>query len=184
MSNAVKFHEENKVSYTDMLVKAAAGTLAEYPIMNSTLRDDQIKILGDLNIGVAVATERGLVVPVVRNADKKSLTEVSSTLKQLIERARKGKLAKEDITGGTFTITNLGMFEVDVFTPIINPPETAILGAGRIAERPVVIGGKIAVRPIMHLSLSFDHRIVDGVPAAQFLQKVKQILENPHLLLT
>ena len=184
MSNAVKFHEENKVSYTDMLVKAAAGTLAEYPIMNSTLRDDQIKILGDLNIGVAVATERGLVVPVVRNADKKSLTEVSSTLKQLIERARKGKLAKEDITGGTFTITNLGMFEVDVFTPIINPPETAILGAGRIAERPVVIGGKIAVRPIMHLSLSFDHRIVDGVPAAQFLQKVKKILENPHLLLT
>jgi len=151
--------------------------------MNSTLEKDQIKIFEDVNVGVAVATEAGLVVPVIHNADRKSLKEVSSALKELVEKAREGKLTREKLSGGTFTVTNLGMFGVDVFTPIINPPETAILGVGRIVEKPVVVGKEIVVKPVMHLSLSFDHRVVDGVPAAQFLQKVKEIIESSESLL-
>jgi len=178
MKNAVKLHEETQASYTDMLVKATAQALREYPIINSTLEGEQIKIFEDINVGVAVATEKGLVVPVVHNADKKSLNEIASALKELVEKAREGKLTKEDLTGGTFTITNLGMYGVDVFIPIINPPETAILGVGRVSEKPVVVNNEIKTKPTMHLSLSFDHRIVDGAPAAQFLQRVKHILES------
>jgi len=146
------------------------------------LERDQIKIFADVNVGVAVATEKGLVVPVVRNADKKEVREISLALKELVEKAREGKLAREEISGGTFTITNLGMFGVDMFTPIINPPETAILGVGRLVERPVVVDKDIVIKPVMQLSLSFDHRVVDGVPAAQFLQRVKQVLESPESL--
>ncbi|MDH5532753.1 MAG: 2-oxo acid dehydrogenase subunit E2, partial [Candidatus Bathyarchaeota archaeon] len=153
-----------------------AKALTEHPIMNSTLEKDQIKIFEDVNIGVAVATEKGLVVPVIRNADKKELKKISSTLKELVEKARDGRLTREEMSGGTFTITNLGMFGVDMFTPIINPPETAILGVGRVVEKPVVVNKKIVTKPMMHMSLSFDHRVVDGVPAAHFLEKVKQIL--------
>jgi len=178
MTNAVKLHEETQASYTDMLVKATAQALREHPIMNSTLEDEQIKIFEDINVGVAVATEKGLVVPVIHNADRMSLSDIASALKLLVEKAREGKLTKEDLTGGTFTITNLGMYGVDVFIPIINPPETAILGVGRVSEKPVVVNNEITTKPTMHLSLSFDHRIVDGAPAAQFLQKVKQILES------
>ncbi|KPV64791.1 MAG: branched-chain alpha-keto acid dehydrogenase subunit E2 [Candidatus Bathyarchaeota archaeon BA1] len=184
MSNAMRLHEETKVSYTDMVVKAVAKALVGHPIMNSTLEGGQIKVFEDINIGVAIATEKGLVVPVIHNADKKSLAEIASITKEIVERAREGKLTKEELTGGTFTITNLGMFDVDTFTPIINPPETAILGVGRIVEKPVAIGKEIVVRPRMHLSLSFDHRVTDGAPAAQFLQKVKKTLEDPQSLLT
>ncbi|NIR86877.1 2-oxo acid dehydrogenase subunit E2 [Candidatus Bathyarchaeota archaeon] len=180
MSNAAKLREKFQFSYTDVLVKAVAKALTEHPVINSTLEKDQIKIFEDVNIGVAVATEKGLVVPVVRKADKKELKEVSSTLKGLVEKAREGKLTLEEMSGGTFTITNLGMFGVDVFTPIINPPETAILGVGRVVEKPVVADKEIVTKPMMNLSLSFDHRVVDGAPAAQFLQKVKYILENPN----
>jgi len=183
MSNMAKLREKVQVSYTDMLVKAVAKALAEHPIINSTLEKGQIKVFADINIGVAVATEMGLIVPVIRNANGKSLTEIASTLKELVEKAKQSKLAKEELTGGTFTITNLGMYGVDVFTPIINPPETAILGVGRVAEKPVVVEEKIVVRPTMQLSLTFDHRVVDGAPAAQFLQKVKQNLESPEALL-
>ena len=182
MSDAAKQREKFKVSYTDMLVKAVAKALTEHSVMNSTLEKDQIKIFEDVNVGVAVATEKGLVVPVIRNADKGELKEISSKLKELVEKAREGKLTREEMSGGTFTITNLGMFGVDAFTPIINPPETAILGVGRVVEKPVVVDKEIAVKPVMQLSLSFDHRVVDGVPAAQFLQKVKQILESPGSL--
>jgi pyruvate dehydrogenase E2 component (dihydrolipoamide acetyltransferase) len=178
MSNAAKLREETGASYTDILVKAVAKALEEHPGLNSTLHNDQIKIYEDINIGVAVATEKGLVVPVIRNADKKSLTQIASTLKELVERAREGKLAKEDVTGGTFTITNLGMYGVEVFIPIINPPEAAILGIGKVTEKPVVEDKEIKIKPTMHLSLSFDHRIIDGAPAAKFLQRVKQILES------
>lgn len=184
MSNATKLREEVQASYTDMLVKAVAKALVEHPIMNSTLVGEELKVFEDINIGVAAATEKGLVVPVIRNADKKPLTEIASIRKELVEKARQAKLTREEMTGGTFTVTNLGMFGVDVFTPIINPPETAILGAGRVVERPMVVDKEIVVRPTMHLSLSFDHRIVDGAPAAQFLQKVKKTLEDPRLLLT
>jgi len=183
MTNATRLREEKQVSYTDILVKAVAKALAEHSIVNSSLDREQIKIFEDINIGVAVATEKGLVVPVIHNADRKSLEEVASTLNDLVEKARASKLSKEELTGGTFTITNLGMFGVEIFTPIINPPETAILGVGKVVEKPVVVNKEIAVKPMMYLSLSYDHRVIDGAPAAQFLQKVKQFLENPHTMI-
>ena len=178
MSNAARIHGETGRSYTEMLVKAVALALREHTIINATLDGEQIKVFEDINVGVAVAGEKGLVVPVIRNADQKSLSEIASVLQALVEKARRGVLAKDDVSGGTFTITNLGMYGVDVFIPIINPPETAILGAGRVVEKPVVVNGQVAVRPVMQLSLAYDHRIVDGAPAAQFLQTVKKILEN------
>jgi pyruvate dehydrogenase E2 component (dihydrolipoamide acetyltransferase) len=178
MSNAAELREKTGVSYTDILVKAVAKALEEHPLLNSTLQDDQIKIYEDINIGVAVATEKGLVVPVIRNADKKTLTQIASTLKELVEKAREGKLTREDLTGGTFTITNLGMYGVEVFIPIINPPEAAILGVGKVVEKPVIENKEIKIKPTMHLSLSFDHRIIDGAPAAKFLQEIKQTLEE------
>jgi len=178
MSNAAKLRTKFQFSYTDVLVKAVAKALTEHPVMNSTLEKDQIEIFEDVNVGVAVATEKGLIVPVVRNADKKELEEIASTVKELVEKARQGKLTREEMSGGTFTITNLGMFGVDFFTPIINPPESAILGVGRVVEKPVVVDKEIVTKPMMHVSLSFDHRVVDGVPAARFLGKVKQILES------
>ncbi len=184
VTKIARLREKVQVSYTDALVKAVAKALTEHPLINSTLEEDKIKIFEDINVGVAVATEGGLVVPVINNADKKSLKEISSALRELVDKAREGKLAREELSGGTFTITNLGMFGVDTFTPIINPPETAILGVGRVGEKPVVVNKEIVVKPTMQLSLSFDHRVVDGAPAAQFLQKVKQSLEDPEMLLT
>ncbi len=178
MSNAVKFHEATGASYTDILVKAVAAALDEHRLINSTLEDDQIKILEDVNVGIAVATEKGLVVPVVHSADKKSLKEIGEKSRDLIDRAKQGELTRQDLAGGTFTITNLGMFGVDVFIPIINPPEAAILGVGRIVEKPMVVEREIKPKPVMQLSLAYDHRIVDGAPAAQFLQKVRAILEK------
>ena len=184
MSKAAKLREEVEVSYTDMVAKAVAKALVEHPIMNSTLQDEQIKVFHEINVGVAVATEQGLIVPVVHNTDRKPLEEIVSELKELAEKARQGKLTKDELTGGTFTVTNLGMYGVDTFTPIINPPETAILGVGRLAEKPVVENKEIVIKPLMNLSLSFDHRVMDGAPAAQFLQKIKSFLENPRVLLT
>jgi len=178
MTNAVKLRLETQLSYMEMLIKAAAKALQKHPALNATLDGEQIKIFEDINIGVAMATENGLVVPVVENAEKKSLGEISSALKALIEKTQQGKLARRDVTGGTFTITNLGMYGVDVFIPIINPPETAILGVGRVAEKPVAINGHVTIKHMMQLSLTYDHRIVDGAPAAEFLQTLKQILET------
>ena len=178
MSNAARIHMETRLSYTEMLVKAVATALREHKIVNATLDGEQIKVFEDVNVGVAVAAEKGLIVPVIRNADKKSLNEIASILQTLVEKARQGELTKKDVTGGTFTITNLGMYGVDVFIPIINPPETAILGVGRVVEKPVAVNGQVAVRPMMQLSLAYDHRIVDGAPAARFLQSIKQILET------
>jgi pyruvate dehydrogenase E2 component (dihydrolipoamide acetyltransferase) len=178
MSNAVKIHKETQLSYTEMLVKAVAAALREHKIMNATLDGEQIKVFEDFNVGVAVAAENGLVVPVIRNADGKSLKEIASILQTLVEKARQGELTKNDVTGGTFTITNLGMYGVDVFIPIINPPETAILGVGRVVEKPIAVNGQVTIRPMMQLSLAYDHRIVDGAPAARFLQSIKHILET------
>ncbi|MDH5691325.1 MAG: 2-oxo acid dehydrogenase subunit E2, partial [Candidatus Bathyarchaeota archaeon] len=169
VTNAFKLREEMQFSYTDILVKAIAEALREHPLINSTLEGDQIKIFEDVNVGVAVATENGLVVPVIHKADKKSLTEIASIMKELVGKARQGKLSREELTGGTFTVTNLGMYGVDVFIPIINPPEAAILGAGKVTEKPVIVNKEVKPKPVMQLSLSFDYRIVDGAPAAQFL---------------
>jgi len=171
-----------RLSYTDLLVKTLARALREYPVMNSTLEDDEIKKVKEINIGVAVATDAGLLVPVLHDADKKSISDIASASKVLVEKARKAELTLEDISGGTFTITNLGMFRVDAFTPIINPPQIAIMGVGRIVEEPTVSEGKIVVKPVAIFSLTFDHRVVDGDTAARFLARVAEILENPALL--
>jgi pyruvate dehydrogenase E2 component (dihydrolipoamide acetyltransferase) len=178
VSKAAEMRDKLQVSYTTIIVAATAKALIENRIINSTIEGDQIRIFENVNVGVAVATEHGLVVPVIRDADKKSLNEIDVAIKSLTERAREGKLTKEDLTGGTFTVTNLGMYGVDFFTPIINPPEAAILGVGQATEKVVAISGKIETKPFVMLSLSYDHRIVDGAPAAKFLGKVKELIEN------
>jgi pyruvate dehydrogenase E2 component (dihydrolipoamide acetyltransferase) len=178
VSKAMALHSTLKVAYTAILVKAVAKSLAEYSIINSKLEGNEIKIFEDVNVGVAVATEDGLVVPVIHNANKKTLEEIDAAIRELTEKARQGKLAKEDLTGGTFTITNLGMYGVEFFIPIINPPEAAILAVGRVVEKPVVVDGKIEIKPMMMLSLSYDHRIVDGAPASGFLRRVREKLEK------
>jgi pyruvate dehydrogenase E2 component (dihydrolipoamide acetyltransferase) len=165
-------------SYTAMLIYAVARVLRKHPLLNSTLRDDQIVLLCEINIGVAVAIEDGLIVPVVKQADSKSLGEIDAELKQLTQRARAGNLTLDDVTGGTFTISNLGMFGIAHFRAIINPPEAAILAVGSIVVRPVVIDGGIHVRPIMTITASADHRILDGVVVAKFLRDVKGMLEG------
>jgi len=177
-SKAIELHEKLQVSYTAILVNAVAKALSEHPIINSTLEGGNIKLFEDVNVGVAVATEYGLVVPVIRNADRKPLKEIDIAINELMKKARQGKLAREEVTGGTFTITNLGMYGVEFFTPIINPSEAAILGVGKITEKPVVINGKVEVKPMIMLSLSYDHRVVDGAPAAEFLLKIKEKIEK------
>lgn len=171
--------EDPPIAYTDIIVKACVETLKKYPIMNSRIEDDKIRLLERINIGVAVALETGLIVPVIRNAEQKSLIEISAELRKLVSKARKGELTLDEVTGGTFTITNLGMFGVDAFTPIINPPESAILGIGRIVDKPLVVNGKVEVGTVVTLSLTFDHRVTDGAVAAQFLGRLTQILEKP-----
>jgi pyruvate dehydrogenase E2 component (dihydrolipoamide acetyltransferase) len=179
MSNAAKIRKERQISYTELLIEAVASALRKHPLLNSTLIEgEKIKVYKDINVGVAVATEQGLVVPVIHHANNMSLEEVATRLRQLAEKARAGKLSKEDVSDGTFTITNLGMYGVDMFIPIINPPEAAILAAGKIVDKPTVEGDRIVIKPLMTLSLSYDHRIVDGAPAAQFLQETKRILET------
>jgi pyruvate dehydrogenase E2 component (dihydrolipoamide acetyltransferase) len=171
--------------YNDLLGLIVARTLREFPYMNARLSTDgsAIELLSYVNLGLAIDTERGLLVPVIRNADKKGLRAFGAELRSLMERARTGTSLPDDLTGGTFTITNLGMYDIDAFTPIINLPEAAILGAGRIQPRPVIHGGEIVARQMWTLSLTFDHRLVDGAPAARFLQRIKQLIETPFLLL-
>jgi pyruvate dehydrogenase E2 component (dihydrolipoamide acetyltransferase) len=146
------------------------------------LTEKGVETLGQINVGVAIDTERGLLVPVVRDVVSKSLIEIQRTLAELAERALAGRSLPDDLVDGTFTITNLGMHEVDVFTPIINPPESAILGVGRIVAKPVAEGRQVVVQDRVTLSLSFDHRLIDGGPAARFLQRVKQLVERPFAL--
>ncbi len=170
------------LTYTDIIVKAVATALKEHPLLNAALVGEEIQLLPEIHIGVAVALEDGLIVPVVRDADKKSLQDIAQETKRLAEGARDGSLTVDEVTGSTFTITNLGTYDVDGFTPIINPPEAAILGVGRIVEKPAVYRGEIAKRAMMALSLTFDHRLVDGSPAAAFLRRVKDSLEMPSLI--
>lgn len=181
--NAKLSATEVKLTYTDLLVKIAAHALRQHPRLNSTLQDDGIHLIKQINIGVGVALEDGLVIPVITDADCKGLSEISREIKELADKARNNKLSPGELRGGTFTITNLGMFGIDTFTPIINPPECAILGVGRIVKKPVVYEDEITVRSMMNLSLSFDYRIIDGAPAAQFLQTVMEYIKGPYLLL-
>jgi len=171
------------LSYNYILMKACAVALKEQPMLNSYLEGNEVVLYDEVNIGLAVATEEALLVPVVKDVAGKNLYEIASDGDALIEKARKGELAIDDVTGGTFTITNLGMFGVRDFTPIINPPQCAILGVGEMKDKPCVCDGQIVVKPMMTLSLTFDHRIVDGAQGAMFIRRVKELLENPLLLL-
>ncbi len=169
-------------SFTDMVVRFVALALREHSVLNATFGESELVLHEQINIGVAVDSERGLLAPVVRDADTKSVRAIAEESSRLINQARDGTINIGDLTGGTFTVSNLGMFEIDAFTPIINLPEAAVLGMGRMIARPVVTdeeSGAIEVRKMMALSLTFDHRVVDGAPAARFLQRVKHMIERP-----
>lgn len=172
-----------KISYVDLLVVICARALIEHPEANASLRTDGLHTFNYANVGVAVDTPRGLVVPVIRDADSLSVREIALTGRELIEKARRGALQPEEMGGGTFTISNLGMYELDSFTAIVNPPETSILAVGRIMDRVVALNGQPAVRPMMNLGLTYDHRVLDGAPAARFLQTIKGYIEHPARLL-
>jgi len=173
----------SKFSFTEIITKCVAHVLGEFKTVNASLIDDKIYSHQSVNIGVAVALENGLIVPVIKNANQKSLSSLREEIRALAEKAHEGTLLPDDVQGGTFTITNLGMFGVDHFTPIINQPESAILGVCRAVERPVVQNGNIEIRSMMNLCLSFDHRLIDGAVAARFMARVRQLLEQPVLLL-
>ncbi|HPT23792.1 MAG TPA: dihydrolipoamide acetyltransferase family protein [Anaerolineaceae bacterium] len=173
------------VSVTAFLVKTVAWALKRHPYLNATLQDDKIQLLQDVNIGVATALEDGLIVPVIQAADQLSLAGINEHLRYLTAQARAGALTAEEVAGGTFTISNLGMFGISSFTAIINPPQSAILAVGTVTRKPVVVdeNDTIAVRPIMNLTLSADHRLVDGAVAAAFLADLVSALEAPELVL-
>jgi pyruvate dehydrogenase E2 component (dihydrolipoamide acetyltransferase) len=166
-------------SINDFILCAAARALRDFPSLNAAFTAQGIQIFSDINLGMAVALEEGLVVPVIRNADRLSLQDMATQSKELAEKAQKKKLFPLDYEGGTFTVSNLGMLGVDSFVAIINPPQCAILAVGRVAPRAVPEGDKIAVRPIMTMTLSADHRIVDGAVAARYLHEVQRLLQNP-----
>ena len=172
-----------KVSFNDLIIKAVALTLVRMPEVNVSFAEDRLLQKKQVNVGVAVALEQGLIVPVVRNAHQSSILALARETKRLAEAARQGKLRPEDFSGGTFTVSNLGMFDVDSFTAVINPPESAILAIGSITPTPVVVAGQVVVRDRMKVTLSSDHRAIDGAIAARFLQEVKRLLEEPFGLL-
>jgi len=167
------------VSITAYVVKAVAKALEEHPMINSSLEQDELRLYGDINVAVAINTPDGLVAPVIPQTNKKPVLEVSRQIRSLTDRAMQNTLSVLDLTGGTFTVTNLGGFGVELFAPVINPPQCAILGFGKTSEKPVIVGKEVRAMPMTTLSLVFDHRIVDGVPAARFLQRVKELLEDP-----
>jgi len=183
----VKLREQLKsdldITYTDLMVKAVATALRRHPLLNASLVGEEILLLDSIDIGIAVALDDGLIVPVVRNADTLSVAQIAQEARRLARGAREGTLSVDEVTGSSFTITNLGAYGIDGFTPIINSPEVAILGLGRIAEKPVVSGGEIVRRSMMVLSLTIDHRVVDGAPAAQFLGTLRGLIESPYRLL-
>nr|WP_320026878.1 dihydrolipoamide acetyltransferase family protein [uncultured Acetobacterium sp.] len=172
-----------KITYTDILVKILSRVLLEFPLLNCSIEGTNIITRNYVNIGVAVALPDGLIVPVVKYANKKDLGEISNEIKALAEKARSNELEADEITGGTFTLTNIGMFGMESFTPIINQPEVAILGINTIMDTPMAIAGQVVIKPMMNLSLTADHRAVDGSVAAQFVARLKEVIEKPGLLL-
>ena len=172
-----------KVSFNDLIVKAVARALVRVPQVNVSFAEDRILQKKQVHIGVAVALEQGLIVPVLRNADQRGILDIAREARRLSEAAREGKLRPEDFSGGTFTVSNLGMFDVDSFTAVINPPESAILAIGSIMPTPVVVDGQVVVRNRIKVTLSADHRAIDGAMAARFLQEVKRLLEEPFGLI-
>jgi pyruvate dehydrogenase E2 component (dihydrolipoamide acetyltransferase) len=172
-----------KISVTDLLIKASAIALRAHPEVNAAYDGDAIIRRGHVNVGVAVALEDGLIVPVIKNADVKSLSQISSEAKELAGKARAGKLKPEEFSGGTFTISNLGMFGIDSFTAVLNPPEAAILAVGSTADEPVVVNGEVTVRARSRLTLTVDHRVLDGATGAAFLRDLTGLLANPLRIL-
>jgi pyruvate dehydrogenase E2 component (dihydrolipoamide acetyltransferase) len=186
MTRAQELHDrlrEQGVSVTDILTKLAAVALLRHRDVNAHFADDELRIFPNANIGLAVATERGLIVPVQREVERKSLVQIAAERKEIVQRTREGKLSQEDLEGGTFTISNLGMYGVEIFTAVLNPPQAAILAVGAIEEKPVVEDGGFVARQLMAMTLTCDHRAVDGAKAAEFLRELKTLLEEPGLAL-
>jgi pyruvate dehydrogenase E2 component (dihydrolipoamide acetyltransferase) len=186
MTRAQELHarlREQGVSVTDILTKLAAVALLRHRDVNAHFADDELRIFPNANIGLAVATERGLIVPVQREVERKSLVQIAAERKEIVQRTREGKLSQEDLDGGTFTISNLGMYGVEIFTAVLNPPQAAILAVGAIEEKPVVEDGSFVASQLMAMTLTCDHRAVDGAKAAEFLRELKTLLEEPGLAL-
>ena len=190
MERAVEAREQLKsmgdqftVSFNDLVIKACALALRRHQAVNAWWMDDHIRYHGDVHVGMAVAVEDGLITPVIRFADHKGLAVISAEAKALADKARARKLTPEEYTGATFSVSNLGMLDIDEFTAVINPPETAILAVGRIVAKPVVLGGQVVPRRMMRVTMSCDHRAIDGATGARFLQTVKMMLENPLAML-
>ena len=185
VSNLVTYKKQvqeknsNRLTYTDLLIKLVSITLKEHPRINASWIDNKIVKNSEINVGLAVDFDGGLIVPVIHKTDELSLGEITNRRKDLITRTQAGKLRSGDLDRGTFTISNLGMFDVDSFNAIINPPQAAILAVGRIVDKVVPVDGLPAVRPILTLNLSFDHRVVDGVRGAKFLKTLSNLIENP-----
>lgn len=176
-------HGGTRLGFMGFFVKAAVEALKRFPTVNASIDGNDVVYHAYQDVGVAVSTERGLVVPVLRNADQMSIAEVEQGIVEFGEKARTGKLSMEEMTGGTFTITNGGVFGSLLSTPILNPPQTAILGMHSIKERPVAENGQVVIRPMMYLALSYDHRLIDGKEAVQFLVAIKEMIENPAKIL-
>jgi pyruvate dehydrogenase E2 component (dihydrolipoamide acetyltransferase) len=180
-----KFEDSASLTLTALMLKVTALSLKEHPTLNSSLIDNQIQILEEINIGLAVAMENGqLVVPVIRNVDKLSISEISNQASHLAKKIRKGKIDLEDVSGGTFTFSNFGMFGGDIATPLINPPQSAILAMGRVIPKPVVVNEEIVIRKMGWISVTVDHRIINGVQAAKFGQTIDNIISNPQKYLS
>jgi pyruvate dehydrogenase E2 component (dihydrolipoamide acetyltransferase) len=183
VSDLLQLSKERSITITSFVICAVVEGLRDYPLMNASLAGEKVILKKYHNIGVSVASPRGLVVPVIHNAEKKDIRQISEDLSDLAQKARENRLLREEISGGTFTVTNSGVFGSLFFTPRIHPPESAILGLGKIMKQPMVVGEEIAVRAMMYLCLSYDHRIIDGETAVKFLQAVKKNLESPQGLL-
>jgi pyruvate dehydrogenase E2 component (dihydrolipoyllysine-residue acetyltransferase) len=175
--------DRGKVSFNDIILKATALALVQHGACNAWFQDDHIRYWHEVHLGMAVAVEDGLITPVVRNADRKSLSEIGGEAKELAEKARNRRLQPSEYTGATFTVSNLGMFDIDEFTAVINPPEAGIIAVGSIVQKPVVVDGQVASRRRLRLTMSCDHRVIDGATGAAFLRTLKQMLENPLAML-
>ncbi len=177
-----EIYPQQKISLNDIIIKAAAWALIQHPDVNASFQDKVIRYYERADIGVAVATDNGLITPVIRSADLKSISEINTEVRELAERARARKLVQEEYTGATFSVSNLGMYGIDEFTAVINPPEGGILAVGAMAPKPVVKNEEIAIRQMMRVTMSCDHRVIDGATGAQFLQSFKKAMENPLYL--
>ena len=179
LKEGVEKETGQKLTFTALLVKTLVRALQEHPLMNSIIEDGQIKIMENINMGIASAVDGGLIVPVIHDVQKMTVGQIAVALAALGEKAKGKKLSAADISGGTFTLTNMGMFQAEHFTPLLNPPEAAVLAVGAVQKKAVVINDEIQIRPILPLSLAMDHRAIDGAPAAQFFARLKELLETP-----